>query len=361
MQCALTALKDQISPELVRALARDVERAWPGFDREGFVAAAAGGLEELELLARLSHIARALGDHLPDSFAEAAAVLDRALASETLTGWITLACNEYVATHGIEEPDTALPLLARLTPRWSSESAIRPFIERHPELTFRYLRRWATDPDEHVRRLVSEGTRPRLPWAPQLRSLRADPRPALELLDQLVLDRSEYVRRSVANHLNDISKDHPGLALETARRWQRRGADGVVRHGLRTLLKQGDPQALALLGFDPEAAVTLEDLSVTPARVAIGGTVEIAFTLAAGEAPAEVMVDYRIHHAGARGPRSAKVFKLTTRTLQPGRPQRIARRHTFREVSVRRIHPGVHLVEVQVNGRVVAAAEVLVE
>jgi 3-methyladenine DNA glycosylase AlkC len=356
----MAALKDEISPRLVDTLAGELVRAWPAFPRRRFVAAATDGLEELELLARVSHVAKALGDCLPEPFAEGAAVLDRALESETLTGWMTQSCNEYVATHGIDEPDLALPLLARLTPRFSSEGAIRPFIERHPEVTFGHLRRWLDDPDEHVRRLVSEGTRPRLPWAPQLRSLRADPRPAIELLDRLAGDDSAYVRRSVANHLNDIAKDHPDLAVSIAQRWKHQGAEWVVRHGMRTLLKQGEPRALALLGYDPDAAVTLRDLTVTPPRVEIGGTVEMAFTLQADGSPVPVMVDYRVHHAGARVPRTAKIFKLTTCTLQPAAPRRITRRHAFRQVSVRRIHPGRHLVEIQVNGRVLGAAEVQV-
>ena len=356
----MAAFKDEISPQVVTALAAEMASAWPDFPSERFVAQATAGLEDLELLARVSHVARALGNCLPEPFAAGAVVLDRALASETLTGWITLACNEYVATHGIDEPDVALPLLARLTGRFSCEGAVRPFIERHPEVTFGYLWRWIEDDDEHVRRLVSEGTRPRLPWAPQLRSLRADPRPAIALLDRLVGDESEYVRRSVANHLNDIAKDHPGLAVETARRWQVQGADRVVRHGMRSLLKQGDPAALALLGYDPDAPVTLQALTVTPGRVDVGGTVEIDFTLVAGGAPVQAMVDYRIHHAGARGTRSAKVFKLVTRALEPGTPERITRRHAFKEVSVRRIHPGPHLVEIQVNGRVLGGVEVQV-
>jgi 3-methyladenine DNA glycosylase AlkC len=353
----VAAFKDQISPQLVDALAGEMVRAWPAFPRDRFVAAATDGLERLELLARVSHVARALGECLPRPFAAGAAVLERALDSSSLTGWMTLACNEYVALHGIDEPELALPLLAGLTGRFSSESAVRPFIERHPEVTWPQLRRWTDDPDEHVRRLVSEGTRPRLPWAPQLRGLRADPRPSIELLDRLVGDDSEYVRRSVANHLNDITKDHPDLALKTARRWQDQGAEWVVRHGMRSLVKQGHPQALALLGYDPDAPVTLVDLTVAPGRVKIGDAVELAFTLAAEHAVA-VVVDYRVHHAAARGTRSAKVFKLTTTTLQPGAPRRITRRHAFREVSVRRIHPGPHLVEIQVNGRVLGGVEV---
>lgn len=260
----------ELSPTLVAALAAELERAWRGFPSAQFRADAVDGLEPLSLMQRVCHIADALARALPDDFADAAAVLHRAVDSPHLTGWMTQPCCHYVSVRGLAQPDLALPLLARLTPRFSSEIAVRHFIEQHPDTTFDYLRRWATDPDEHVRRLVSEGTRPRLPWAARLHSLVADPGPAIALLDLLADDPSPYVRRSVANHLNDIAKDHPELAVECARRWRATGSDGtawVARHGLRTLVQRGDPDALALLGFDHSAQVRLEALSVSPGRV----------------------------------------------------------------------------------------------
>jgi 3-methyladenine DNA glycosylase AlkC len=185
-----------------------------------------------------------------------------------------------VARAGIDRPEVTLPLLAGLTPRWSSEGAVRPFIQRHPDLTYEHLHRWVADRDEHVRRLVSEGTRPRLPWASQLRQLMADPTPNIELLDRLD-DPSEYVRRSVANHLNVISKDHPDLAVDLARRWLPRGdgAAWAVRHGLRTLVKRGDPTALELLGVTPSASIRLTALAANPDRAPVGGTVTCTLTI----------------------------------------------------------------------------------
>lgn len=353
----MAAFKDEISLALVEVLAAELRRAWPEFQSRRFVRLACDGLDELELLARVSHVADALAGCLPADFAAAAAVIDRALDSDALTGWMTLPCNEWVATAGLDSPEVALPLLARLTPRFSSEAALRPFVERHPELTFAYLRAWAEDSDEHVRRLVAEGTRPRLPWAPQLRALRADPTPMLGLLERLAFDDSEYVRRSVANHLNDISKDHPELALGTAEDWHSRGAEWVARHGLRTLVKSGEPRALALLGYDPDASVAVLNLAATPRRVAVGGATELAFDLVAEER-AKVVIHYRVHHAGARGPRRPKVFKLATCTLAPGERRSVTRRHEFRELSVRRIYRGAHRIEIQVNGRVLGATEV---
>ena len=354
-------LKDEFSPALVAALAGELHRAWPAFAVDRFTEDASNGLAPLALLQRVHHMAAALARALPAPFAEAAGVLDRAIASPSFTGWMTLPCGFYVSDQGIDEPHVALPLLARLSPRFSSEGPIRPFIERHPEVTFTYLRTWASDPDEHVRRLVSEGTRPRLPWASRLRSLVADPMPAVELLDVLFDDPSDYVRRSVANHLNDIAKDHPAIALDCARRWLASGSDRaawVVRHGLRTLVKHGDQAALALLGFDADAQVALDRLTVTPARVPVGEEVMIEVTLSSAERPANAAIDYVVHHAGARGARQPKVFKLTTRTIQPGHPETITRRHRFREVSVRRLYPGVHRIEIQVNGRVLGGTDV---
>jgi 3-methyladenine DNA glycosylase AlkC len=357
----VTDFKDEFSPGLVAALATELHRAWPDFPVRRFTREAGTGLDPLALLQRVRHIATALAKALPAEFPAAAAVLEKATDSPSLTGWMTLPCGTFVAECGIDLPDVALPLLARLTPRFSSEGPVRPFIERHPDVTFAYLRRWVLDPDEHVRRLVSEGTRPRLPWAGRLRALIADPGPTIPLLDALVDDPSAYVRRSVANHLNDIAKDHPAVALDCARRWLATGSDRaarVVRHGLRTLVKRGDPAALALLGFDHGAAVSLEALAVTPARLPVGGEVTIAFTLSARDGPARTVVDYVVHYAGARGARRPKVFKLTTRTLRPDRPQSFVRRHRFREVSVRKIYPGTHRIEVQVNGRVLGGVDV---
>lgn len=355
--------KDEISPEAVARLADEFGRAWPAFPYEEFLAGIGEALAPLELMQRVHMVAGRLGRALPAEFGEAADVLWSVLASESFTGWITLPVGFYVADAGLDEPDTALPLLAGLTPRLSSEGPIRPFLIAHPEVTFRHLNRWAADPDEHVRRLVSEGTRPRLPWAPVLRAFVADPAPTMPLLDRLVDDPSPYVRRSVANHLNDIAKDHPDIALACARGWYpiSEGTRWVVRHGLRTLVKRGDAEALALLGADTAADVRLVDLSVTPGVVEIGGRVTINATLElVSPAEAGTVIDYRVAYMGARGPKAPKVFKLTRRTLAAGAPVTVTREHRFEHVSIRRIHPGEHTIDIQVNGRVLGSCVVTI-
>ena len=356
----MAAIKDAFSPALVAALAGELERAWPGLDAPALVADASDGLEVLELKARMLHVTAALDRHLPADLDELEGVVRGALRSPGFDGWMTVPVGYLVAERGIDAPDVALPLLAALTGRFSSEWSVRPFIARHPEEAFAWFGRWTADPDEHVRRLASEGCRPRLPWATRVPALIRDPAPVLGVLDRLVDDPSEYVRRSVANNLNDISKDHPGLALETAARWRGAGGAGaawVVRHGLRTLATAGDAAALGLLGYDASAPVALEGMAVSPSAPSIGERALITARLRT-DAPTPVVVHYLVHHAGANGMRGPRPFLMARRTLEAGEEVELRRRHTFAQRSVRRLYPGRHRVEIQVNGRVLGGVDV---
>lgn len=359
----MAAFKEELSPAAVAALADELARAWPSFPRERFVAHATDGLEALELKGRAGLIAGALVRSLPDDVDELERLVGRALASPGFAGWPLWAFLDAVTALTLAEPERGLPLLRRLTPRWTAEGAIRPFVAEHPEVAFRHLAAWVDDPDEHVRRLVSEGTRPRLPWSARLRALAADPTPTLPLLACLRDDPSEYVRRSVANHLNDIAKDHPELAVAVAADWLAAGGehvDRVVRHALRDLVKRGHPGALALVGIDVDAAIDLLDLRAEPASLGIGGSTVVSCTLVArGEGPVAAEIDLRVHYANAGGAWTRrKTFKFARRTLVPGQPATVERAVPFRPVSIRQLHPGPHLVELQVNGRVVGSLEV---
>jgi len=350
--------KDEFSPETIKSFSALLQVAWPAFPTKQWQTLATDGLGELRMLERVNLLAESLGKCLPETFSEAADVLYRLLESDEFDGWMMLPCGYYVAEAGIDEPDVALPLLAALSPRFSSEGPIRVFIEAHPETTMRYLHQWTTHADEHVRRLVSEGTRPRLPWAPLLRGFIEDPTPAVELLEKLFDDPSEYVRRSVANHLNDLSKDHRELAIELASRWQEQASHGefVVRHGLRTLIKRGDPDALSIMGFEYDNTVELVSFALDSASITIGESATFTAVLSSTE-PTRVAIDYLVHYQGAKGPKAPKVFKLTTRTVEPDSPETVVRKHAFKDVSIRKIHPGPHRIEVQVNGRVLAGAD----
>ncbi|MBB1255126.1 DNA alkylation repair protein [Streptomyces sp. OF3] len=295
---------------------------------------------------------------LPRDFPAFAAVVRAALGDPEFTGWMTMPVCQAVAVRGRESDDAfepALALLAELTPRLTAEFAVRPFLLADQPRALAVIRRWVDHPDPHVRRLASEGTRPRLPWAVRLPALAADPTPVLPLLDALYRDDSEYVRRSVANHLNDVSREHPALAVETAGRWLAAPAattERVVRHGLRTLIKAGDTAALAALGHDPDVPLVVDGPRLAADTVTLGGHLEFECAVTnKHDRAATVVVDYVVHHLKANGTRNPKVFKLATRTLEPGETWRTTRRHSIRPLTTRRYHPGEHAVQLQTNGR----------
>lgn len=369
-------LKARYGPEVPQRIAAMIERVHPVFASRAFVAQALRGYEDLELLPRARHIARALGDHLPADYPQALDVVLRSLGSpidsamgQGMAPFLYLPHTYWIAERGLDHLDASVAAMHAITQRFTFEFGIRPFIERYPREMLAVLQRWCDDPSVHVRRLVSEGTRPRLPWAPRLKVFERDPRPVLALLERLRDDPDEYVRRSVANHLNDLGRADPALLVEVCTRWADDAPPArvrLIRHALRTLVKRGDPHALTVLGFGEVARVTLGAASVTPARARIGESVEIAFSIAARpEDPGtvqRVLVDLRVSYASARGEGSrTKVFKLAAFELAPGQTVPLRRRLSLRQMSTRTHHPGLHRVEALVNGAAmpVGAFEVL--
>ncbi|HEY0931177.1 MAG TPA: DNA alkylation repair protein [Gemmatimonas sp.] len=366
--------KNFISAELVQSAANHLQRTDARFKAKPFVARVVPQLDALELKARAMCVADALSDALPPDFDDAATLLERALApvgvredapamhlaKTGLSGWFLWSVGEYAARRGVEHPERALAFLHALTQRFTAEFAIRAIIVAHPELAYRTLATWAHDDSEHVRRLVSEGTRPRLPWGLQLRALIADPSPSLPLLEVLLDDRSEYVRRSVANHLNDIAKDHPALVAEWVERHlpgashQRRA---LLKHACRTLIKKGDARILDAWGLGARFKGSAV-LSLAPRRITLGGSTQLTLELTSSAKQAQsLVIDYVVHHVKADGSTSPKVFKGWSLTLPPRGARTLTRKHTVKPITTRRYYAGVHRVEVQINGTVVAEAE----
>ncbi|MDH5671084.1 MAG: DNA alkylation repair protein [Myxococcales bacterium] len=355
------AMKDSLGREAVTRLAQNIERVWPDFADKAFVAAACRGLGKLELKERAVHVAEALAAHLPDDYRAALEVIDRAAASweagdpdDALRGFAAWPLFFFVERHGVDDFDASMATLRRITHLFSAEGAVRPFIERYPKRAHRELGRWSRDRDEHVRRLVSEGMRPRLPWAARIPALIEDPAPVLSLLERLKDDPARYVQRSVANNLNDISKDHPELVVETCRRWSRDAGEGrrwIIGHGLRTLIKRSHPGALELMGYGSRPRVRLQDVRITPRRVRLGADLRLSFGLES-EAQGEqaLLVDYAVHYVKANGSLSPKVFKLRKLKLAAGAQRELQATISFAPISTRRYWPGTHRVELRING-----------
>jgi 3-methyladenine DNA glycosylase AlkC len=262
--------------------------------------------------------------------------------------------NDFVARYGLDDFDISMRALYEMTKRFTAEGAIRAFIQKYPDQTLRVLRQWAQDPNCHVRRLVSEGTRPRLPLAPRLRDFIRDPRPVLALLEQLKADPELMVRRSVANNLNDIAKDHPDLVVETLARWKQAAAPGtpwIIGHAARTLLKQGHAGALALLGY-AATSISVASFQLKQAKVNLGEDLVFAIDIqSTADEPQSLMIDYVVHHLKANGKLAPKVFKLAKKRLHPHETLSLSKRHAFRPLSTRVYYPGRHALELQINGQ----------
>lgn len=370
--------KNLINAHTVQHAGLHLHRVWPAFDRQRFEQHAAQGLDALEFKARAMQLADALQATLPADFAEAADVVEASLAEPLgldaagepvglgdaqcqtgLSGWVVWSLGEFVARQGMADVPRALACLHALTQRFSAEFAIRPFIQQHPEPTLAVLQRWVHDPSAHVRRLVSEGSRPRLPWGLRLQALVANPAPTLPLLRALQDDPSAYVRRSVANHLNDIAKDHP----ERVAQWLREHLPGasaqrtaLLRHASRGLIKQGHAPTLHAwgLGLGLQGQATLS-LSTGQARV--GEDVGLQVTLqSSSPQPQPLVVDYAVHHVRANGSTSAKVFKGWKLTLEPQTGRTLDKRHSLRPVTTRQLYPGEHRIDLRINGHTCTSA-----
>jgi 3-methyladenine DNA glycosylase AlkC len=357
-------LKYFFSPALVHRLAAELRQAHSDFPADAFAHQACDGLDALELLDRGKHISRVLAAHLPGSYPAAVDVLLRSLgpehASDELVGagmapFFYLPHTLFVAEHGLDHFDVSMQAQYELTKRFSAESSIRPYIAKYPEQTFAVLRTWARDGNPHVRRLVSEGTRLRLPWAMRVRWLDDNPERVLELLELLKDDAASVVRRSVANNLNDLGKVRPDLLARTCASWledataERRA---LVEHALRSAVKRGQADALRLLGYGNKASVSVEQVRITPVRVKIGGRVSISFAIRSrSRAPQDLLVDIAVHFVKSSGKSAPKVFKLTRVTLPPR--GRIALRTSVSLAvhTTRKPRPGRHVVDLIFNGK----------
>jgi len=324
------------------------------------LAVASQQLDGLALRERSDHLAAAILADAPlegGPFREI--IINARDASPGLDGWMVWPITVATARRAItaDSPqafDEGLDLLASLTSRLTAEFALRLMLRADLHQTLEKAQSWANSEDEHIRRLASEGTRPYLPWALRIPELQENKGITLPILETLKQDKSEYVRRSVANHLNDLSRDIPEQVVKTVESWSKDSSaetKKLVKHALRTLIKKGDPGALAVLGFNSQA-VDITHLELHETQIEFPGSVEFSAKLHnKGTEVARVAVDYVINHQKANGKRTPKTFKLTTLALAPGEVKILNRKHLFKPISTRRYYDGTHTLALQVNGQ----------
>jgi 3-methyladenine DNA glycosylase AlkC len=353
------ALKNWFDAARFSAIAEKFGEVSPAFDRKRFLSLTVTGLEPLALLARMRRGTEALRAALPGDYLATLPIL-RAVAPQIGHSFVGMMLPDFVGLYGREHPVESLDALKFLTRFSSSEFAVREFLRRDLRGTLRVMEGWAEDENEHVRRLASEGSRPRLPWSFRLEELVADPAPVAPILDRLRTDPSLYVRKSVANHLNDISKDHPEWMLARLRGWDRSDPHTawIAKRAARTLIKAGHPAALRLFDFGAKPAVIMKEFTLARRRVRLGATLEFACRVeSTSQRRQRLVIDYVVHYVKGNGTTAPKVFKLTEVELAPSGSVALRKRQVLRDFTTRKHHAGTHRVEIQVNGAILGGAD----
>lgn len=344
-------LKNLYSPQLIERLAQAIQQQQPEFDTKAFKAAIFNQVwPSLALKERMTQVTKCLHESLnPLSYAKKLALFMR-IAHE-FKGFEMAFFPEYVATYGLEEDfELNMQALACFTEFSTAEFAVRPFIQQTPQQMLQQALIWADSDNEHHRRLASEGFRPRLPWSFHLTLFKDQPHHTLPILEKLKADASAYVRKSVANHLNDISKDHPDLVIFTAKNWQNQTneTDWIIKHACRSLLKQSHPQALMLFGFQPPSGICIENLCANEA-VAFTGNLDFAFQLKSAKPLGKLRIEFEILFQKAKGKQLAKRFQISE-TEETALHKDVKKTFSFKPISTRTYYPGPHQLSILVNG-----------
>lgn len=350
-------LKDILFPlEKVKYFAECLNEVYPSFNVDGFVKMVCDQQwPERELKEKMRHTTICLTQFLPDDFKKSVEILIAIVPK--VKGLEAIVLPDYVEVYGIDSWDISLPALGVLTTCGSSEFGIRPFLNKDLKGAMKYMLKWADDKNFKVRRFASEGCRPRLPWASGVPALKKDPSLILPILEKLKNDPEEFVRKSVANNLNDISKDHPNLVLEICERWQgkTKNTDWIIKHACRTLLKQGNIRAMLLFGFANPELMSVDSLQFSNNSPKIGEDISFSFDLKlAIEKKQKIRLEYIVYFVKSTGKTSPKVFQMKEVEMQPG-IHSIVKKHSFKNLSTRKHYNGEHTFDIVVNGKVKAS------
>jgi len=353
-------LKDLFfTSESLNLLADSLKKQYAAFDKIKFLNLIVNDTwDSLELKEKMRHATICLHEVLPENYIETLVILIN--AAPEIKGFEAMTLPDYVEVYGMDDWEESLNALGQFTRYSSSEFAIRPFLIQEPVLVMQYMKAWAKIKHENVRRFASEGCRPRLPWAMALPKFKKDPSLVLEVLELLKDDDSDFVRKSVANNLNDIAKDNPDIVLEIATAWigKTKNTDWVVKHGLRTLLKQGNTQAMRLFGFSDPGNLKIKNLKTDKNSYKIGETMAFSFVLKNEETEkCKVRLEYGMDFMKSNGKQSRKIFQIIEKVYPSGENQ-VKRKHSFKNLSTRKHFPGEHQISIVVNGQIKASATI---
>ncbi len=351
-------LKDLYAPAFYKQLTRALEKVMPSFDGQRFTSQIfTDDFSEKELKARMRHTTGVLHGFMPSDFKKAFRILEKltlqlrenGIAAD---GLAYMFLPDYVEVYGLDDFETAVQAIESITQFVSCEFAVRPFLIRYDSRMMDQMIKWSLHENDKVRRLASEGSRPRLPWAMGIPALKIDPAPILPILENLKNDPSEWVRRSVANNLNDIAKNHPELVIALARKWQgiSKETDAILKHGSRTLLKKGHVEILKHYGLKSKNIQVLNFKILTPS-VKIGDHLVFSFVVFNRDRKKQtVRLEYGLYYKKANGRESKKVFRISEKIYAPGARVPVHRKQSFKKITTRTFYPGKHRLSIIVNG-----------
>lgn len=350
------ALKNNYNRAYLKNLAQCFSKTHPSFSSQKFISDVMDkSWKNLELKERMTQICEKIHNHLPGPYSKNIEILLK--VAPPFGGFEGMFFPQYVEFYGMKNYKLSLKALKTLTQYSSSEFAVRPFIIEKTEETMAWMQKLSKDKNYHVRRFASEGCRPRLPWAQALPEFKKNPQMILPILDNLKDDSELYVRKSVANNINDISKDNPDVALDLVEKWSSQNpslhTQWIIKHGLRSLIKDGNSRALKLLGYSYSPKIQLKTFSISKKKVKLGESFELELEISnSAKKSMNLMVDYIVHHKKKNGHSTPKVFKLTAKPIGGSSEIRISKKHSFKKINTRQYHSGEHAIEIQINGKV---------
>jgi 3-methyladenine DNA glycosylase AlkC len=352
-------LKDLYSKEFFQNFSVILNEVIPNFDKKKFIQQIfVENWQEKELKQRMRHTTLVLHSILANDYKKAAQQIEQMIkiiqikeANQNTLPYLFFP--DYIECHGIDDFETSTKSMEFITQFISCEFAVRPFIKKYQQKMIDKMCHWSLHKNHHVRRLASEGSRPRLPWAMALPEYKKDPKPILPILENLKTDQSEYVRRSVANSLNDMAKDHPQIVISIAKKWKgiSKETDGIIKHGARTLLKQGNKEILSYYGLLDNQAIEINGFALDSHKITTGGTLHFSFSVAnQSNDSLAIRLEYAIYYLRQNKTHSKKVFKITEKRITPNETIKIKQKQSFRPITTRKFYLGKQKIAIILNG-----------
>lgn len=346
-------LKEMFNKKFYDQLAVGFNNADKNFHPEKFVKQVTKDLESLSLNQRLRNTSVVLKEHLPADYKKSIEIMFKVIPV-VKGGYVSLVFPDFVGLYGHRDFDLSMEALKYFTQFGSSEFAVREFLKRDFSKTISVMNKWAEDKNHHVRRLASEGSRPRLPWSFKLDEVIKNPQVTRSILEKLKSDEELYVKKSVANHLNDISKENTDYMLGLINSWDKKNIHTawIIKHASRTLIKKGNNQSLAIFGFEKNVKAGITNFKLNKSKIKLGEILKFEFDVISEKTkPQKLVIDFVIHYRKKSGDLSPKVFKLKEIELQSKQKLHISKTHRFQDFTTRKHYPGKHIVEIMINGK----------